>query len=91
MNLSVELLDYLRFLGIQLGRYPEHYAPVDHARALIYGALEAYRQTYIGPERREEFYTIAMAAFQDGEDEGARLLAAAQELVEANRLKALSL
>lgn len=72
MNLSIELLDYIHFLGIQIGRYPEHYNPPDHARALVYSALELYRAKHISLDRREEFYTIALAAFQDGEAEGKR-------------------
>ncbi len=88
MNLSSEMLDYLRFLGIQIGRYPKHYSPQEHARALVYSALENYRAKHIGPERQEEFYTIAMAAFQDGEEEGKRLFAQAQQLVEANQAAA---
>ena len=90
MNLSSEMLDYVRFLGVQVGRYPEHYNPTDHSRALVYSALENYRIKHISPERVEEFYTIAMAAFQDGEEEGARLHQQALELVEANRVKAQS-
>jgi len=88
MNLSNELLDYVRFLGVQIGRYPDHYSPTEHARALVYSALENYRCKYIESERREEFYTIVLAALQDGELEGKRLHQQALDLVEANRIKA---
>lgn len=80
MNFSSELLDYIRFLGVQIGRYPEHYSPPERTRALVYSALEAYRGKYIGSDRREEFYTIALAAFQDGEEEGAKQVMPALEL-----------
>ncbi|HTX41208.1 MAG TPA: hypothetical protein VMD25_05235 [Acidobacteriaceae bacterium] len=72
MILSSDLLDYIRHLGIQIRRHPEQYNPPERARELVCAALEGYRDKYIGPERREEFYTIAMAAFEDGEEEGAR-------------------
>jgi hypothetical protein len=88
MNLSSEMLDFIQFLGIQIGRYPKHYSPQENTRALIYSALENYRAKHIDPERKEEFYTIAMAAFQDGEEMGKRLFAQALQLVEANQAAA---
>jgi hypothetical protein len=84
MILSSEMLDYIRFLGVQIGRFPDHYTPSDRFRALIYSALECYRGKYIAPERREEFYTIAVAALQDGEQEGKLQLQQAHQLMELN-------
>jgi hypothetical protein len=88
MNLSREILDLIHFLGVQIGRYPDHYSPTEHSRALVYSALENYRNKHIGAERREEFYTIVLVALQDGEQEGLRLHQQAIDLVEANRAKA---
>jgi hypothetical protein len=75
MNLSTELLDYIRFLGVQQGRYPDHHS--DKSRGLMYNALEMYRARYVAEDSREEFYTIAMAAFTDGEAEGKKFHEAA--------------
>ena len=88
MNLSTEMLDFVRFLGVQIGFYPDHYQPTANARALVYASLENYRRKYITPDRQEEFYTIAVAALSDGEAEGKQNNLEAKALVEANRSKA---
>lgn len=88
MNLSCEVVDLIYFLGVQIGRYPEHYSPTENSRALVYSALENYRNRHISAERREEFYTIALAALQDGELEGVRLRQQALDLIDASRIKA---
>lgn len=70
LNIPSELLVFIRLLAGRLGSSPQHYLPAEKFRALIYEAAEEYRIEFVPLDRVEEFYTMVVAAMQDGEKAG---------------------